>query len=514
MALNLATILQTSAQNHPTNTAIILNDFKLSYAALDDAARRFASALAGMGVTPGEKVALLIPNLPQFTIAYYGILYAGATVVPLNVLCVADEVHYFLDDSDAVVLVAFEGFLPAAVGGIARAESCRKLVVVRMPNTEVPLPDGAYDFQKLLATHSADFDMIQTGSDDTAVILYTSGTTGRPKGAELTHCNLYLNAQFASERLAGTVERPVYCAAPHVAMACLPLFHSFGQSVIQNGMLFHGAAITLLPRFTPEDCLKIMVRDKVTIFAGVPTMYFALLHCPTADQYPVHLQTCISGGAAIPAEVMKAFDAKYNVSIQEGFGLSETSPAACFNLLDFPKKVGSIGKPIPGVRMKVVDDQDKELPRGERGELLIRGHNIMKGYYKRPEATAEALKGGWFHSGDIAIEDEEGYFFIVDRKKDMVIRGGFNVYPREVEEVLYSHPSVMEAAVLGVPHEEYGEEVKAVIALKPGKSATADDIRDYCRTHLAAYKYPRIIEFRDALPKGPTGKILKRELRG
>lgn len=513
MALNLASILRNSAERNPQNTAIILNDVKLNYATLDAYARRFASALVGLGVKRGDTVALLIPNLPQFTIAYYGILYAGATVVPLNVLSVADEVQYHLDDSDAVVLITFEGFLAAAAGGFARAESCKTLVVIRAPGSSTALPDGAHDFQALVGSGSPDFDMVQTNPDDTAVILYTSGTTGRPKGAELTHTNLYLNAQFASERLAGTATAPRFVTAPHVAIACLPLFHSFGQSVIQNGMLFNGAAFTLLPRFTPDDALKIMQRDQVTIFAGVPTMYFALLNAPNADEFKIHLQFCISGGAAIPVEVMKAFDAKYKVNIQEGFGLSETSPAACFNLLDFPKKPGSIGKPIPGCWMKIVDDQDKEVPRGERGEVVIRGHNIMKGYYKRPEATADTMKNDWFHSGDIGIQDEDGYFFIVDRKKDMVIRGGFNVYPREVEEVLYAHPAVIEAAVIGVPDAEYGEEVKAVVALRAGSSTTPDELRDYCRQHMAAYKYPRIIEIMDALPKGPTGKILKRELR-
>lgn len=514
MALNLAMILSESARHYPQNTAIILNDIKLNYATVDAYARRFAAGLQSLGVKRGEKVALLIPNLPQFTVAYYGILYAGATVVPLNVLCVADEVHYFLDDSDAVAVVAFEGFLAAAAGGFARAETCKHLVVVRAPGASNPLPEGAQDFDALVKGHAPVPEMVQTMPDDTAVILYTSGTTGRSKGAELTHANLFLNAQFAAERLCGTLQQPVFLTAPNVAIACLPLFHSFGQSVIQNGCLFHGAAFTLLPRFTPDDALKVMARDKVTVFAGVPTMYFALLNAPDLDKYELHLQTCISGGAAIPVEVMKAFDAKFKVNIQEGFGLSETSPAACFNMKDFPKKAGSIGKPVPGCEIKIVDDQDKEVPRGERGEVVIRGHNIMKGYYKRPEATAEAMKNDWFHSGDIGVQDEDGYFYIVDRKKDMVIRGGFNVYPREVEEVLFAHPAVMEAAVIGVPHDEYGEEVKAVVALRPGKSATADELQEYCKQHLAAYKYPRIITFVDALPKGPTGKILKRELRG
>ena len=513
MALNLATILENSAARYPTNTAIIFNAHRLDYQTLNASAKRFAYALRELGIKPGDKVALLIPNIPQFTIAYYGILYMGATVVPLNVLCVADEVQYHLDDSDSVLLIAFDGFLDAALQGVARSETCRHLMVIESPGAPKALPEGVIPFQQAMQNAFPDYDMAQTSSEDTAVILYTSGTTGRPKGAELTHCNLFMNAQFVNQQLMGTPDKPNYITAPHVAMATLPLFHSFGQTVIQNGMLFEGAAFTLLPRFTPEECFKILERDKVTIFAGVPTMYFALLHYPDADKYDVRLQYCVSGGAPIPMEVMKAFDEKYNVSIQEGYGLSETSPAACFNTLDFAKKPGSIGKPIPYVRMRIVDDNDEERARGERGEVVIRGYNIMKGYYKRPEATAEALRNGWFHTGDIGIEDEEGYFFIVDRKKDMILRGGFNVYPREVEEVLYAHPAIMEAAVIGVPDEEHGEEVKAVVALKPGHEVAPEELVTYCKEHLAAYKYPRIVEIRDSLPKGPTGKILKRELR-
>ncbi len=299
-----------------------------------------------------------------------------------------------------------------------------------------------------------------------------------------------------------------------VMLATLPLFHSFGQTCIQNATIAIGATFTLLPRFTPEDALAIMERDRVSLFAGVPTMYFALLHHESDRAHDLSaLKFCLAGGAAMPVEVMKAFEAKFPVKILEGFGLSETSPVASFNTLDKPRKEGSIGYPVWGVEMCIRCDDDQILPDGERGEICVRGHNVMKGYLNRPDATKEALRGGWFRTGDIGVRDEDGSYRIVDLKKDMIIRGCFNVYPREVEEVLYAHEAIVEAAVVGQPHESHGEEVKAVVVLTPGAEVAAEDIIAYCKKHLAAYKYPRIIEFSEGLPKGPTGKILKRELR-
>jgi long-chain acyl-CoA synthetase len=350
-------------------------------------------------------------------------------------------------------------------------------------------------------------DLPDTMPDDTAVILYTSGTTGRPKGAELTQFNMFFNALYVRRFL-------IPMSGDTVALGTLPLFHSFGQTAIQNAVLGSGGTVVLLPRFEPKAALDLMQKHGVTLFAGVPTMYFALLHYPEASQYQLKLEHCISGGAAMPVEVMKAFDEKYGVNILEGYGLSETSPVASFNVLDRPKKAGSIGAPIWGVEFKLVDAEDNTVEKlGDPGEICIKGHNVMKGYYKKPEANEEAFKGGWFHTGDIGVRDADDYYFIVDRKKDMIIRGGFNVYPREIEEVLYGHPAVAEAAVIGVPHESHGEEVKAVLAFKEGRTATPDDIIAYCKEKLAAYKYPRIVEIVDALPKGPTGKILKRELK-
>jgi long-chain acyl-CoA synthetase len=506
--LNLALLLEQSTRRDPGKVAVILDDYKLRYAELNGAANKIAGGLAKLGVQRGDKVAIMLPNTPHFPISYYGILKTGGTVVPLNVLFKQNEVQYHLEDSDAVALIVWEGFLAEAVAGFHKAETCHSLIVVQAPGSTAALPEGAISFNQLLADSPPVFDTVQTQPSDTAVILYTSGTTGRPKGAELSHFNMFFNAMVGAEKLLGVT-------SDDVLLATLPLFHSFGQTCVMNVSTFLGATMTMLPRFEPVKAMEIIQRDKVTLFAGVPTMYFYLLNHPEGGSYDLSsLRRCCSGGASMPVEVMHAFNKKFNVSIMEGYGLSETSPVASFNHLDRPMKPGSIGTPIWGVEMRVVDPEGKSLPPGEMGEIVIRGHNVMKGYYKRPEATAESIRGGWFHTGDLAKIDEEGYFFIVDRVKDMIIRGGFNIYPREIEELLYAHPAVAEAAVIGVPDEALGEEVRAVVALKPGQSVAEQELIDYCKERLAAYKYPRTIEIRDSLPKTATGKILKRELKG
>jgi long-chain acyl-CoA synthetase len=499
VALNLGSILQTSARERPDHAALKLGDRVLSYAALDRAARGVAAALGRRGVAPGDRVALLVPNVPEFTIAYFGILYAGATVVPINVLAAGPEVHYFLEDSGARLLVAHPFFVEAARRGAADAR--RPLLLAGGG----PGPDTLEEMQQAEPVDAP----VPTSADDTAVILYTSGTTGKPKGAELTHSNLFVNCAFVVPRLI-----PVPDPDRYVALATLPLFHSFGQTCIQNATIAAGGTFTLLPRFDAAQAFDLLERDRVTLFAGVPTMYFALLHHPGGhDRDLSHLELCMTGGAPMPVEVMSAFEKRFGVPILEGYGLSETSPVASFNMVGRPRKAGSIGYPVWGVELGIMDDADRLLPDEARGEIVIRGHNVMKGYWRRPEASEEALRGGWFHSGDIGYRDPDGCYWIVDRKKDMILRGGFNVYPREVEEVLYAHEAVAEAAVVGVPHESHGEEVKAIVVLKPGGTTTAEALVAWCKERLAAYKYPRVVEFRDALPKGPTGKILKRELR-
>jgi long-chain acyl-CoA synthetase len=493
--LNLGSILAAGAEAHPDRVAVRHDERVLRYADLDRAARGIAAALRARGVSPGDAVAIMVPNLPEFTMAYFGILYAGATVVPLNVLLTAPEVEYHLTDSEAQLLIAHPLFGEPA----SRGASAAGVPVVWA---------GGGDGETVADLAAADPIAVlhPTSPTDTAVILYTSGTTGKPKGAELTHSNLFINCAMVVPRL-------IPIASDDVALATLPLFHSFGQTCIQNASIAAGACFSLLPRFTPDDAFALMERHRVTLFAGVPTMYFGLLHHPRGHGFDLSsLRWCMAGGAPLPVEVMRAFEEKFRVAILEGYGLSETSPVASFNVLDRPRTPGSIGYPVWGVEMAILDEKDQPLADGSRGEICIRGHNVMKGYLKRPEATAEALRSGWFHSGDVGVRSPDGSFAIVDRVKDMIIRGGFNVYPREVEEVLYSHPAIVEAAVIGVPHPSHGEEVKAVVVSRDPKLGPADVIA-FCKERLAAYKYPRIVELAESLPKGPTGKILKRELR-
>jgi long-chain acyl-CoA synthetase len=435
----------------------------------------------------------MLPNVPYFAVVYYGVLRAGGVVVPMNVLLKGREVKFYLEDPGAKLVFAWHDFADAAQTGASEAGAECILVT---PG----------EFEELLGGVQEPLrEVVDRDGSDTAVILYTSGTTGTPKGAELTHDNLRRNAEVASSLFD--------YKAGDVVLGALPLFHSFGQTCSLNCAIRAGGTLTLLPRFDPAKALEIVERDKVTVFLGVPTMYSAMLHDDSADSADTScLQFCGSGGAAMPVEVMKAFEEKFGCKVLEGYGLSETSPVASFNHPDKERKAGSIGTPIEGVEMKVVDEDGKDLAQGEVGEIVIRGHNVMKGYWNKPDATAEAIKDGWFYSGDMAQVDEDGYFFIVDRKKDMIIRGGYNVYPREIEEVLYEHPAVREVAVLGMPHEELGEEVGAAVALKEGCEATEEELRDHAKEQVASYKYPRKIWFVDELPKGPTGKILKREI--
>ncbi|MEU7689510.1 long-chain fatty acid--CoA ligase [Microbispora hainanensis] len=507
--LNLAVVLEDSAREKPDATAVVFGDMRLPYSLVNTVANQVANLLVSRGIGRGDKVALACPNVPYFPFVYYGILKAGATVVPLNVLLQAREIAYHLDDSDAKAFFCFEGSPELPLGergraGFADAEGAEHFFVLPATPfaTESELGETLW---AALDGVSGEFETVQTSADDTAVILYTSGTTGQPKGAELTHQNMVMNA-MVSEGMFPRQGEDTYLVA-------LPLFHSFGQTVLMNAGFLRAATLVLMPRFEPVEALTLMNREKVTLFAGVPTMYWAMLtavHAGAAE-VPSSLVTAASGGSALPVEVLKDFSATFGVNVLEGYGLSETAPVASFNQPGRPAKAGSIGTPIWGVEMKLVDAEWNTTD--EIGEIAIRGHNIMKGYYNRPEATAQVMKDGWFRTGDVARRDEDGYYFIVDRAKDMIIRGGFNVYPREIEEVLMTHPAVSLAAVVGVPHDSHGEEVKAYVIRKPGATITEEELVAWCRETMAAYKYPRIVEFRESLPMTATGKILKRELR-
>jgi long-chain acyl-CoA synthetase len=490
--MNLASILTASSGRDPGHVALKLDDAELSYAQLDEASARVAGLLKEKGLAPGDRVGIMLPNVPSFAICYYGVLRAGGVVVPMNVLLKRREVAFYLGDSGARLLFAWESFAADAQTG---AEDGGAECVLVTPG----------QFEQELAAAETLTGIAGSADEDTAVILYTSGTTGTPKGAELTHSNLLRNAQVAQNLFT--------LGAEAVTLGALPLFHSFGQTCSLNATVAGGGTLTLIPRFEPRKALEIIERDGVNIFMGVPTMYGALLHEPERASFDASsLKLCVSGGSALPVELLRGFEAAFGCKILEGYGLSETSPVASFNHPDRERKPGSIGTPVAGVEMKVVDDDDHDLPEGEVGEIVIRGHNVMKGYWQRPDATADAIRDGWFHSGDMARVDDDGYFFIVDRKKDLIIRGGYNVYPREIEEVIYEHPSVREAAVIGVPHDEYGEEVGAAVVLKDGAGTSPDELREFVKEQLAAYKYPRRVWLVDELPKGPTGKILKREI--
>jgi long-chain acyl-CoA synthetase len=490
---NLTGMLADTVAEHGDRVAVKLDDLEIDYKTLAEASARVAGLLAAKGVGPGDRVGLMLPNLPYFPFAFFGALRLGAVVVPMNPLLKEREVSFHLSDSGAKVLLAWHQFAEAAEAGSADAGAECMLIEPGV-------------FEQALTDSEPVTEIAERADDDPALILYTSGTTGTPKGAQLTHSNLRSATQVSVDLVDSQPD--------NVTFGALPLFHVFGLTSGLNSCVRVGGCLTLLPRFDPGRALELIQRDRVTTFLGVPTMYAAMLHHPDRDKFDTSsLELCVSGGAAMPVEILRGFEEAFGCKVLEGYGMSETCAIASFNRPDMERKPGSIGIPVPGVEMKVVDEDDNELPQGEVGEIVIRGPVVMSGYWNREDATAETIdSGGWLHSGDMAHVDEDGYFFIVDRKKDMIIRGGFNVYPREVEEVLYEHPAVAEAAVVGMPHESLGEEVGAAVALKDGQEVSAEELRDYVKQRVAAYKYPRRVWFADELPKGPTGKILKREI--
>ncbi|MFF3875881.1 long-chain fatty acid--CoA ligase [Streptomyces sp. NPDC001978] len=467
--MNLARLLSETAARHPERPALRLDDEVVSYAQLERDSARAAAHLRSHGVEPGDRVGLCLPNVPKFAVLYYGILRAGGVVVPMNPLLKEREIEICMADSGARLLV---------------------------------------DSWTVVDEHEPLAETAERDPGDTAVIIYTSGTTGHPKGAELTHNNLLRNVEATNSSL-------LRLTPDDVVFGGLPLFHSFGQTCALNCAVAAGACLTLLPRFDAGRALEMLLRDGVTIFEGVPTMFGALLaHPALTDAHGGRLRLAACGGAALPMEILHAFEEAFGCPLLEGYGLSETSPVACFNRPEGPRRPGTVGLPIDGVRVRVQDDEWRELPDGTPGEIAISGHNIMKGYWQRPDATEEALREGWFRTGDLGVLDPDGLLRIVGRKKELIIRGGFNVHPREIEEVLYEHPAVAEAAVLGTPHPELGEEVTAVVALRSGheEAVDPDELREFVRARVAPYKYPRLVRITDALPKGPTGKILKREI--
>jgi long-chain acyl-CoA synthetase len=517
--LNLAVLLEDPARRHPTREAVVCGDTRLSYAAVDAAANQVANLLVGRGIKPGDRVALSSPNIPWFPIVYYGILKAGAVVVPLNVLLKRREIAYALRDSDAKAYVCFEGTseLPMGAEGVAgfeEVQGCEHLFVIADPDSASPL-EGVEILGQALTGCSSVFDGVPTEATDTAVVIYTSGTTGQPKGAELTHANLMLNAL--------TTHRLLACGeGTDIHLVVLPLFHSFGQTLQMHTAFVGGNTLVLMPRFEPAAAIGLMIEEKVTFFAGVPTMYHGLLAAlpgeTGAGRLAANLRIAISGGAAMPVELLHQVRERTGVRVMEGYGLSETSPAICFTPFHGEHRPGSIGPPIWGVELKLINSDGSDMAetpenRDAVGEIAVKGHPVMKGYLNRPGQSAEVLKDGWFRTGDLARKDADGYYYIVGRAKEMIIRGGYNVYPRELEEVLMTHPAVSMAAVVGVPDERLGEEIKAFVLKTPGDPTTEAELVSWSREQLAAYKYPRMVVFVDEFPMTGAGKVLKRELK-
>ncbi|GEE02534.1 long-chain-fatty-acid--CoA ligase [Gordonia spumicola] len=490
--VNLSQNLLDAAAAHPSRIALKCGDVTYTYAEFDDASARVATLLGDRGLVAGDRVGLMLPNVPEFAILFYGALRAGAVVVPMNPLLKSREIAYLLSNTTASLL-----FTAPAFSGEARTGADLAGASCIVADDDLRAAIGAAEPRSTAA---------ECTGDDTAVILHTSGTTGKPKGAELTHAGLHRNAEVTVRTLLGAT-------SDDVIMGCLPLFHVFGLTCGLNASVISAATLTLVPRFDPRLVIDTIATDRVTVFEGVPTMYSALVAARTDDDATDSLRVCVSGGAALPGQVITDFENAFDAAILEGYGLSETSPVASFNHPDRERRAGTIGTPIEGVQMRVIDADGADAGIDTPGEIQIRGHNVMKGYWNLPEATAEAIDAdGWFSTGDVGVKDADGYYRIVDRTKDMIIRGGLNIYPREIEEVLYEHPAVAAAAVIGVAHPSLGEEVGAAVQLKPGATIAEDDVRAFVKDRVAAYKYPRRVWFVDALPTGATGKIQKRDI--
>ena len=508
MTLSLAAVLAEPAWRQPDKTAVVQGAERLTYSELWAQARGQAAAIRELGVQPGDRVALMSPNVTDFPRSYYAILAAGAVVVPIHMLLTPEEISYILRDSGAKLLIAHCIRAQDAVKAAALAETPVRLVGP-VPDG-VPLPKLADDVARVepLTTYTS------RQAEDPAVVIYTSGTTGKPKGAVLTNLNMVMNATVNGFDALNTVREDI-------SLGCLPLFHIFGQTVSMNTNFRLGATVVFQPRFEPDEAIDLMLEHGVNTFHGVPQMYLALVQAGKARRAAGRplpkLKIAVSGGAALPAAVLEAFNETFDAEIMEGYGLSETSPTATVNQPRLGSRAGTVGHAIWGVEVEVaraeIDEAVEFVPRGELGEIVVRGHNVFAGYLDNPEATAAAMVDGWFRTGDLGTKGDDGFVTIVDRKKDMVLRGGFNVYPREVEETLLRHPAIRDVAVIGIPDEVHGEEVCACVILDEGAALTAEELIEWSKEHLAKYKYPRRVEFVSEFPLGPSMKVLKRELR-
>jgi long-chain acyl-CoA synthetase len=512
--LNVCAILEINAREHPGKTAVRHGNQALTFSELDAAAARVAGVLSEAGILPGQNVAISCLTGAWFPIVYYGVLKLGAAVVPLNPQLKPRDIAYCLGQSESVAYLCGDGneHLPLLdMGKTAYDEVPTCKYFWRIPDGErAAAPETQPDLHTAMQAQPPRFESYQPQGDDLSTIIYTSGTTGRPKGAALSHTNILMNSLMVRQALD-------YRATDELLIA-VPMFHSMGQVVLMNAGFVAGAGLVFQTRFDPVEVLQAFQDLGITFFCGVPTMYAAILNHPRIAQFDVtaiaqRLRLTCCGGAPVPQKLIDDFFARFDTPIVIGYGLSETSPIITMTRPQEPHQPCSVGKTLWGIEVAIADAHGHHLPRGQEGEILVRGHNVMRGYYNNPEATAAAFWSNWFRTGDVGRQDAEGNLFVLDRCKDMIIRGGCNVYPIEVEQVMLRHPALESVAVIGVPHDLLGEEVKAVAVLKPEAELTEAALRAWCKEEIAGHAYPRVIEFRDALPLGPTGKILKRVLR-
>jgi len=505
-SLNLVMLLEHAARRCPEKALLLCGEESWTYARVDAEARGHAAALRGLGIRARDRVALLLPNEPSFALAFFGLLKLGAIPVPLNITTPGPELGHFLADSGAVALVADSQVAAAAVDGVAQAATCQTLILAGRPTAETPAADAVW-LDALVGQAPTDFETALTRPEDEAVLLYTAGTTGRPRGVVLSHCNLLYSAQFVS--------RDFWQLGPSdVILMVASGAHIFGQTLL-NGACSAQATLCLLPRFDPKAFIQTIQTHRVTYFAGVPTLAHLLLQSPLAAESDLSsLRGVMFGGAPLHPDVARQFKARFPVALTTGYGMTEGVPFTFMTASEFDAApAGTVGRPALGMSLQIVDEQLAPVHGQELGEIVVRGPQVFQGYLNQPEETSHSMRGGWFHTGDVGWQDPEGYVFLVDRLKDMIKRAGYSVAPAEVERVLLLHPAVAEAAVIGIPDATRGEEIKAFVVLRPGASATVDDLIAHCQAHLAAYKYPRLVEFRDSLPKSPAGKVLRRVLR-
>ena len=495
--MNLASNLARRAAERPAHPAILFEGRRIGYAELDTQASRLAHALVAHGVSAGDRVALFLPNVPEFAIVFFAAQKLGAVTVSINAIFRSAEVEYLLNDSGAKVV-----FTVGELAQFVPRERCPALEQVVI--CEGDTPAGAATLAAWCAGRDARFELVERAADAPASLLYSSGTTGFPKGVTLTQSNISSNVATAA-RYSG------YRPDDRLAVF-LPLFHVYGQNYIMNAAVQAGATIVLFRRFVPDPVLEAIARERVTLFFGVPTIFIGLLSMDLSKYDLSSIRYEMSAAATMPEEISRRWTERFGRRVYEGYGLTECSPFACYNDL-VEHRFGSVGRAVDGFELAIFDEADRELPRGEWGEIVIRGPGVMKGYWNRPEDTAQALRGGWLHSGDIGRMDDDGYVFIVDRVKDMINLSGFKVWPAEVEQYLYKLPQVQEVAVYGLPHPDKGEQVVAAVVPKPGQRLTADEVIAYCRANIAAYKVPARVDIVSELPKSATGKILKRVLR-